>query len=146
MRGVSKGVIHKNTGSRKVSRLTARLKAPEELDSDAACGVLSYANKAPPFIIVRTRSVQIPQFTDGVTELSRVVWPKPLNRLTSIDPHTPTGSSVYVNTLILWGFFALVGNPSQERKRLIFSLAPAEKAMYRVPLTDGGGRWRTGCK
>jgi len=27
MRGVSKGVIHKNTGSRKVSRLTARLKA-----------------------------------------------------------------------------------------------------------------------
>ncbi len=26
MRGVSKGVIHKNTGSRKVSRLTARLK------------------------------------------------------------------------------------------------------------------------
>ncbi len=27
MRGVSKGVVHKNTGSRKVSRLTARLKA-----------------------------------------------------------------------------------------------------------------------
>jgi len=27
MRGVNKGVIHKNTGSRKVSRLTARLKA-----------------------------------------------------------------------------------------------------------------------
>jgi small subunit ribosomal protein S20 len=27
MRGVSKGVIHKNTGSRKVSRLAARLKA-----------------------------------------------------------------------------------------------------------------------
>jgi small subunit ribosomal protein S20 len=27
MRGVSKGVIHKNTGSRKVSRLSARLKA-----------------------------------------------------------------------------------------------------------------------
>jgi len=27
MRGVSKGVIHRNTGSRKVSRLTARLKA-----------------------------------------------------------------------------------------------------------------------
>jgi len=26
MRGASKGVIHKNTGSRKVSRLTARLK------------------------------------------------------------------------------------------------------------------------
>jgi small subunit ribosomal protein S20 len=26
MRGVSKGVIHKNTGARKVSRLTARLK------------------------------------------------------------------------------------------------------------------------
>jgi small subunit ribosomal protein S20 len=26
MRGVSKGVIHKNTGSRKVSRLSARLK------------------------------------------------------------------------------------------------------------------------
>ena len=26
MRGVSKGVIHKNTGSRKVSRLAARLK------------------------------------------------------------------------------------------------------------------------
>jgi small subunit ribosomal protein S20 len=26
MRGVTKGVIHKNTGSRKVSRLTARLK------------------------------------------------------------------------------------------------------------------------
>jgi small subunit ribosomal protein S20 len=26
MRGVSKGVVHKNTGSRKVSRLTARLK------------------------------------------------------------------------------------------------------------------------
>ncbi|HMI97624.1 MAG TPA: 30S ribosomal protein S20 [Micropepsaceae bacterium] len=26
MRGVSKGVIHKNTGSRKVSRLNARLK------------------------------------------------------------------------------------------------------------------------
>ena len=27
MRGVSKGVIHKNTGSRKVSRLSARLKS-----------------------------------------------------------------------------------------------------------------------
>ena len=27
MRGVSKGVIHKNTGSRKVSRLNARVKA-----------------------------------------------------------------------------------------------------------------------
>jgi len=27
MRGVSKGVIHKNTGSRKVSRLSARVKA-----------------------------------------------------------------------------------------------------------------------
>ena len=27
MRGVSKGVMHKNTGSRKVSRLAARLKA-----------------------------------------------------------------------------------------------------------------------
>ena len=27
MRGVSKGVIHRNTGSRKVSRLTARVKA-----------------------------------------------------------------------------------------------------------------------
>jgi small subunit ribosomal protein S20 len=27
MRGVSKGVVHKNTGSRKVSRLAARLKA-----------------------------------------------------------------------------------------------------------------------
>jgi small subunit ribosomal protein S20 len=27
MRGVSKGVVHKNTGSRKVSRLSARLKA-----------------------------------------------------------------------------------------------------------------------
>jgi small subunit ribosomal protein S20 len=27
MRGVSKGVIHKNTGSRKVSRLAARVKA-----------------------------------------------------------------------------------------------------------------------
>src|SRR5258706_5697810 len=27
MRGVSKGVIHRNTGSRKVSRLNARLKA-----------------------------------------------------------------------------------------------------------------------
>jgi len=27
MRGVSKGVIHRNTGSRKVSRLSARLKA-----------------------------------------------------------------------------------------------------------------------
>jgi small subunit ribosomal protein S20 len=27
MRGVSKGVVHKNTGSRKVSRLTARLRA-----------------------------------------------------------------------------------------------------------------------
>jgi small subunit ribosomal protein S20 len=27
MRGVSKGVIHKNTGSRKVSRLASRLKA-----------------------------------------------------------------------------------------------------------------------
>ena len=27
MRGVSRGVIHKNTGSRKVSRLSARLKA-----------------------------------------------------------------------------------------------------------------------
>ena len=27
MRGVSKGVIHKNTGARKVSRLTARLKS-----------------------------------------------------------------------------------------------------------------------
>jgi small subunit ribosomal protein S20 len=27
MRGVSKGVIHKNTGARKVSRLSARLKA-----------------------------------------------------------------------------------------------------------------------
>ena len=27
MRGVSKGVIHKNTGSRKISRLAARLKA-----------------------------------------------------------------------------------------------------------------------
>jgi small subunit ribosomal protein S20 len=27
MRGVSKGVIHKNTGSRKVSRLAARLKS-----------------------------------------------------------------------------------------------------------------------
>ena len=27
MRGVSKGVVHKNTGSRKVSRLAARVKA-----------------------------------------------------------------------------------------------------------------------
>ena len=27
MRGVSKGVVHRNTGSRKVSRLSARLKA-----------------------------------------------------------------------------------------------------------------------
>jgi len=27
MRGVSKGVVHKNTGSRKVSRLAARLKS-----------------------------------------------------------------------------------------------------------------------
>ena len=27
MRGVSKGVIHRNTGSRKISRLNARLKA-----------------------------------------------------------------------------------------------------------------------
>ena len=33
MRGVSKGVIHKNTGSRKVSRLTARLKSLQGQDS-----------------------------------------------------------------------------------------------------------------
>ena len=37
MRGVSKGVLHKNTGARKVSRLTKRV---AKLQNDEAAGIL----------------------------------------------------------------------------------------------------------
>ena len=42
MRGVSKGVLHKNTGARKVSRLTKRV---AKLQSNENAGILTDSSK-----------------------------------------------------------------------------------------------------
>ena len=67
-----------------------------------------------------------------------VVLPKPLNRLASINPHTPTRSSVYVNILILWGFLDL-SKIDHIRKQVNLSLARREKSDVRVLSLMGDG-------